>query len=475
MKILWPTKALHKGDNQPGAVMILSSLLAREGFESTVVEAGAENVLAAVDTSEPVVLAFSTMTANVDDYIALNRQVKARCEVFSVFGGPHPTFFPEMIEEEGVDAVCIGEGEGAIVELAKALSDGRPIDGIQNLHVKTNGRVVKNPVRGLIEDLDSLPLPDHGIFERAIPRSLWRTYVHTSRGCPYLCAYCFNEPLRALYRGKGRWLRRRSVNHVMAELEAIKAGGLYQFIRFTDDLFILNPEWVEEFARRYRAIGIPFSCMARANLVREPIVKCLAEAGCYSMSLGIEAGSNRLRNDILNRSMSKAEIIKACRIIRRNGIKLGTFNIVGIPGGTLAEDFLTLDLNIRVRPDYCVSSMLQPYDRTAIHEYASSRNLLEDVPVTLRAANVNAISAVKFHSAEEKRMVENLHKLFPIIAKLPSLRPLAGWLIKMPLAKAYFWAFSRMLNVYDHVVAIPPRIGLRNLLKRSSLYSWLWE
>jgi len=209
MKILWPTAELHRGDNQPAAVTVLSSVLARAGFHSEVVEADAARIVSAVDKDEPAALSFSCTTAYADEYVELSRQVKAQRPVFSIFGGPHPTFFPEMIEEEGVDAVCVGEGEGAIIDVATNLSEGRPIDGILNLHAKANGQIIKNPVRQLIEDLDSLPIPDHDVFHKLVPKHFWRTYVQTSRGCPYRCSYCFNEHLRTLCRGKGRWLRPR--------------------------------------------------------------------------------------------------------------------------------------------------------------------------------------------------------------------------------------------------------------------------
>jgi len=206
--------------------------------------------------------------------------------------------------------------------------------------------------------------------------------------------------------------------------------------------------------------------MVRANHVTEPIVRCLAEAGCYSMALGLESGNDRLRNDILKRGMTKREIIRACDIIRSSGIKLATYSIIGIPSGTLDEEMETLDLNVRCRPHYCIGFLLQPLHKTAIYEYASAHNLLEDDATIRRAANVNVTSCVKFRNREEKGKIENLQKLFPIISKFPSLKPLATLLVRLPLSRFYGWAFQRMLNYYDCFVATPPAIGLRNLLRR---------
>ena len=118
--------------------------------------------------------------------------------VFSVFGGPHPTFFPEMIEKEGVDAVCIGEGEYAMLELMNRLEQGKPADDIQNFWIKSNGTTKKNMVRPLIEDLDELPFLDRELmYEGDKDLKLSRNKgFFAGRGCPYRCTYCFNHTHR---------------------------------------------------------------------------------------------------------------------------------------------------------------------------------------------------------------------------------------------------------------------------------------
>jgi len=473
MKVIWPISELRQGDNLPGSIMVFSSLLSRNGFQSEVLPDDPATIISALKPGEPAVLAFSCATTTVARYLEVNRRVKAKRTVFSLFGGVHPTLFPEMIEEEGVDALCVGEGEGALIELLTNLSEGRSIDGIQNLHIKREGQVYKNPIRPLIEDLDSLPVPDHKIFERAIPRTLWRTLVVTGRGCPYRCSYCSNDPYRAIYRGKGRWLRRRSVDHVMEELGALKASRRYEFIRFVDDIFTLDQAWIEEFSEKYRRIGIPFGCLTRANYVKEPIVRCLAEAGCWSMSLGVEAANDRIRNEIFNREMTKDEIIRACEIIKKSGIKLGALNIVAAPDSTLKEDLETLEFNMRLKPDYCSVLMLQPYRGTAIYEFVRKRDLLEDDPINLSWAGVNLRSFIKYPTRIEKLKVENLHKLFALVVHWPWLKRFLGPLVRLPLTRFYYWFYRRMCNYQEYFIATPLKIGLRNIVKRSRLYSWI--
>ena len=113
-----------------------------------------------------------------------------------------------------------------------------------------------------------------------------------------------------MYRGKGKVLRRRSVDNVMEELRPLKEQG-YKFIRFMDDLFILSDEWVREFSEKYRRqIGLPFSCLVRANYVTAEIMACLKDAGCFKVAMGVEAGDDYVRNEILKRSMAREEIVR---------------------------------------------------------------------------------------------------------------------------------------------------------------------
>ena len=173
-----------------------------------------------------------------------------------------------MIEETSVDAVCIGEGENAMLELVENLTAGESITEIENLWVKKDGQITRNPIRPLIQDLDQVPLPDHELFRRVIPDRIWYACVLTGRGCPYHCTYCFNHAYRELYKGKGKYIRRRSVDNVLEELRELKKHKCYRFVKFADDIFTLQHDWLEEFCPRYQEeIGLPFSCLTRANHV----------------------------------------------------------------------------------------------------------------------------------------------------------------------------------------------------------------
>ncbi len=198
--------------------------------------------------------------------------------------------------------------------------------------------------------------------------------------------------------------------------------------------------WLEEFAEKSPgAVGLPFFCNVRANLITPEIVKTLKQAGCASVGMGIEAGNDELRNRILKRNMSKEQIITACQTIREAGIHLISTNMLGLPGGSLAADFETLDLNVECRPSYANTFLFQPYPGTELGEYARafgySGETFDDIDESAWERSV-----LKFASEEEKRRIETLQKLFALTVEVPSLRPLTKQLIKLPNNRLYWLA-----------------------------------
>jgi radical SAM superfamily enzyme YgiQ (UPF0313 family) len=468
MLVLWPVHQLEHEHAQYPGIMNLSAVLKRAGIRSEVIATDEARIVERIDAEERVVLAYSTPSALAKTYIDLNQRLKARRpDAVSVFGGAHPTYFPEMIEQEGVDGVCIGEGEYAMLDLVRAVRDGRWPKDLENWWIKENGEVYRNPVRPLIENLDELPLPDREVFIRAVPSAGLHAIVMTSRGCPYGCTYCYNHLYQDLYAGKGRLIRRRSVEHVLQELRFLKDEG-FRFIRFMDDLFTLDPKWIREFSRRYPdEIGLPFSCMVRANFIDDEVVSDLKKAGCHRIMMGIEAGNERLRNEILNRRMSDREILDAARIIRSSGIRLVTANILAVPGGTLDNDWETVDLNIRARSNYGSASILQPFPGTKIHRTAEVMGLLEDDHVAaLSDGGFGYASTLKIGDRRDQRQVENLHKFFPLLIWMPWLRPVVRQLIKLPPNRLFNLIYIACVNIGIHFISVSPSVGAPMLVKK---------
>jgi len=469
MRVLWPIHSLETEYNQYPGVMSISALLKEHGVEVQVVPAEVPDIVAALRRPGRTILAFSTPTTHYGFYRDLNRRVRAEFpDTLSVFGGPHPTFFPEMIDDDGVDALCRGEGEHPMLDLVTCVAKGAPITGIANWWVKEGGTVYRNPVRPLLDDLDELPIPDHEVFRSAMPGAVEQALVITSRGCPHRCTYCFNHAYRKLYRNLGKVVRRRSVEHVMRELREVRRAGC-RFVRFLDDVFILSPSWVRAFCAAYaREIRLPFSCLVRANYVTEELVGLLAAAGCYRIILGIETGNEEVRKRVLERNMANEEILLAARLIREAGITLVTANLAALPGGSFAADWETLELNIRCRPRYGSVQILTPFPRTAIHDIAVAEGSLDEVQMRALESSFRLCSSspLRFDDPREKRRMENLHKLFALTVRFPWLAPVVRRAVELPPNRA-FRAIHRVVRAIGiHTAQTPPSIGLPMLARR---------
>ena len=429
---------LKEVDNEPHGILLISALLKRESeHQVSLVVATEEDPVEAAERLQPDVVGFTVYTGMQNYYADLSRQIKARLpNVLSVFGGPHPTFFPEMINEDGVDAICLGEGEYAVLELMNTLQSGDSIDHIPNWWVKRNERIIRNGLRPLLtpEELDALPFADRALLYEAHPASKAnkiRPFI-TGRGCPYNCSFCFNKAYSELYDGKGRRTRRRSVDSVIREIKLVREQFELAFIIFMDDTFILNRKWLNEFGERHKTeIGLPFWCQVRADLVTDDLIQMFAEVGCVSVSFGLESGNDQMRNVILNRNMTREEILNAAEILRRHGIRFMTNNMVGVPSGSLETDWDTLHLNIACRPSYANVFLFQPYPGTQLAAWATTHGWITGSFDDL-SGSVSDDTIILFGSPSEKRQIENLQKLFALTVEFPFLAPIVRQLIKLP-------------------------------------------
>ena len=449
MHLLFVVKEI---DNEPQGILLISSMLKRAGHQVSLVVATEEDPVEAARRLRPDVVAYTVYTGPHNYYLELNQRIRAALPgVYSIFGGPHPTFFPEMVEREGVDGICIGEGEYATLDLMNALRRTErgvklPDPAIANWWLKHEGRVVRNPLRPLLtgEELDALPFPDRELLYAAHANSRHTKIkpVITGRGCPYDCSFCFNKAYSDMYGGTGRRFRRRSPENVLREIAELTAAHDVRFILFMDDTFILQDAWLKEFMGRYKVeVGLPFWCQVRANLVTEDKIALFRDAGCVSVSFGVEAGNEHLRNVILNRNMSDEQIVQAAAILRRHRIAFMTNNMLGLPTGSLETDFETLELNARLRPAYANVFLFQPYPKTALGELAYREGWMSGSFDDL-SGSVSDDTVIKFGTDAEKRQIENLQKLFALGVEMPWLLPAIKRLIRLPPGRLFWLAYK---------------------------------
>lgn len=429
----------HMVYQDPLSIMYLAAALAEAGHEAHFIDVALEpDWEDRVVALGPDVVGYSIITGSQGSFLELNRALKRRLRFLSLWGGPHPTFFPEFIDEEGVDAICIGEGEGTIVDLAEAIDSGAGLEEIAkipNLHVKVKGEVIRNDLRPLCQDLDSLPMPDRSILEKYPQyRCVSSRAVITSRGCPFNCAFCFNARYRKLYRGKGRYTRRRSVESVISECRRYAADPFARQIIFKDDLFTQDADFVHELAERYpREVGLPFACNVRADRMTEAIAEDLALAGARVVQFGVEAGNDRVRREVLGRNISREQMLRTARWLKQRGIKIYTYNMVGIPDESPRESFETLELNVELGADVAMFSLFQPYPRTPLGDRAAALGWV--------GAGYQGFSSSFYRNSMKRlphrRRYRNMVHLFPAAVRFKPLRRLAPLLVRLPLTPLY--------------------------------------
>ncbi len=420
---------------EPLGIMSLAAYLKQHGHRCEFLDLAFEKELSEkVRQMKPNIVAYSITTGRHSFYQKLNLELKRHADFLAVFGGPHATFFPEFVEQEGVDILCRGEGEGALLDLANALDAGKDYSNIPNLWVKSGETVHKNDLRPLIEDLDSLPFVDRELVNKYDHYlKIHRRMVLTGRGCPYHCTYCFNHSYNKLYKGKGRIVRKRSVDHVIRELIAVRDRDKPKRIQFVDDTFIIDREWTEQFCERYKKeVGLPFIAYTRVNLVTDDIVRRLKEAGCVTILYAVESGNDYIRNDVLKRHISREQILNAVKIYKKYGLKTYAQNILGLPDENMESALETLDLNIATRPDYAWASIFQPYPMTDLWRYCREKGYLtgEEINETFYKKSVLNIP--------HREYVANLHHLFSPTVHLPFLKRFLPILIRLPVTPVYY-------------------------------------
>lgn len=296
-----------------------------------------------------------------------------------VCGGPHATLFPDALDEtSAIDAFVVGEGEIALKHLIRRLSENKSLEEIPGIWYRDgNGKIIRNGIALRVENLDELPFSNYRIYDRKVVLNY--PGIIFTRGCPYNCSYCCNHIYRKIYALKGSNMRfmspRRAVLFAKTYKEAIQPDHL----EIDDDTFTKNPKWLRKFLDEYKEeVKLPFNCNARPETITQEIVQWLKEAGCEIVSIGCESGNEDIREKLLKRRMKNVDIERAAAIIHKGGLKLSTFNMVGLPGESWERFFDTVRLNQKILPEYTQITVYYPFRGTELGDYCYSKGLVKE-------------------------------------------------------------------------------------------------
>ncbi len=368
----------------------------------------------------PKIVGISVYSPFVSTAKRISNIVKNESSALLVWGGIHPTLSPKTSIKEA-DLICIGEGEGAFTDLAVSVRDGNEYHQIDNLWVKNGQAVIKNPMRPLIQNLDSLPIPAYArdTFYFIGSNAITRTdpvlldpllLIMPARGCHFSCAYCINSLLRPMYKNLGPYSRRRSVRNIIDEMKEVLSipGNKKETVEFHDENFGTDELWLREFESLYPAeIGLPFKIQYNPVMIKASTIRRLEKCGLRRVKFGIEAGTDHIRNQIFARPGKNKDILNLINEASKIKVKIRYDLILDNPYDT--DDSLkeTIRLILQLpKPRWFNLFSLQYFP-----DYPLTRKAIDDGHISEKDASLETL---------EMRMAREwgyVPKLFPFTQK----------------------------------------------------------
>lgn len=432
-----------------------------------------KNTIEQIIQSKPDLVAFSVLAVTYRWALEIASEVKKRLNIPIIFGGIHASNVPERcIKEDCIDIVCIGEGEYPLLELCNSIEKGKIDYKIKNLWFKKDGKIIKNPIRPQIPDLNALPLPDKTLFEKHVPMQNYYLGV-IGRGCPFACSYCsLSFEAKQWEKIGGKRFRIKSVDAAITELKHYKKKYNYKWVDFRHAVMASDSKWIVEFCKKYKKeINVPFRIFWHPALVTEEAARALKNAGCIAVQMGIESFDERVRREILNRYESNKQIENAIRILEKYKLTYSLDYILGLPTQTEDELIKFAELVSRLKHCYRISAfMLQYLPQTDIVKHGLRYGDLNEKEVERLENGLHdnyMVSGSVSLNKEKLRTMNSFRILYRMMPLLP--RKLRKFLLKAKAYKAF-----RYFPPRPTIFALDLIIGLKDLDGRTMISNYAW-
>jgi anaerobic magnesium-protoporphyrin IX monomethyl ester cyclase len=368
---------LEESPLPPLSLSYLAGVLAQEGIEVEILDFlvthyDPRKLRRELKEYKPQLVGATCVTLN---YPIARRMLKVckdfDAHIFTVIGGPHVTFALEdtLLTSPWIDAIVIGEGERTLVELARAIAEGKDVRHVPGIAFADGNTVVKTSPRPPIDNLDGLPLPARELLPMARYRALGAPCtVITSRGCPYSCIFCSG------HRMFGPRVRFRSPGLVVDEIEKLRRDFALAKINIVDDTFTLNHNHAravcEEMLRRN--LKLKWSVFARVDRISEDLARLMNRAGCEWLLFGVESADEQILRTI-KKGFTADEVRRGVKIAAEAGINVFNSFILGLPGESQDTARRSLAFGDELYHRYGAKygfHMLSPLPGTEIYERA---------------------------------------------------------------------------------------------------------
>jgi anaerobic magnesium-protoporphyrin IX monomethyl ester cyclase len=407
---------LEESPLPPLSLSYLASVLIREGIEVRIVDFlvtryHPRKLRRELEEYRPQLVGATCVTLN---YPIARRMLKV-CKdfdphIFTVIGGPHVTFALEetLLQSPWIDAIVIGEGERTLVELARAVEEGKDIHHVRGIAFADGGAVVRTSPQARIEDLDQLPLPARELLPMARYRALGTTCtVITSRGCPYSCIFCSG------HRMFGPKVRFRSPGLVVDEIEKLQRDFGLAKINIVDDTFTVNHRHAEGVCEEMlrRNLKMKWSVFARVDRISADLARLMNRAGCEWVLFGVESGDEEILKTI-RKGITTEEVQRGVKIAAEAGINVFNSFILGLPGESPDTAHRSLAFGDELYQKYGAKygfHMLAPLPGTELYEKAKDYGIRV---LTRDWARYNANEPITETATMSKEMVKEAMSIY---------------------------------------------------------------
>lgn len=369
-------------------IAYLSSALKKHGHHAGLLDfrylSNWEGIVTSIESFEPDVVSISAITYEKANAIHTAAVIKQNFpDIKIAVGGIHASIAPEDYERTGYfDCVIRGEGEVTLPKVVDSFYKKEP----------------QKTVWGETPDLNEIPFPD---------RTLWHDYTDiintknhlqlktpwvqmmVSRGCPYRCRFCCGPGEQNHFTSEGKdgrrpFIRWRSVENVIAELEYLDAHYHFKSIQYQDDQFILNPAWMRDFCWKLSEHGLAnknYWAASRADIIlrNKKLIIEMRETGLDIMSVGFESFSNPLLK-FWDKGVTAEQNYEAAKFLKDIGVKIFANIIFGAPREDgkwyIEDDIANVEAIRKIEPAMASRTMFNPIIGSELYGWCINRGLV---------------------------------------------------------------------------------------------------
>jgi anaerobic magnesium-protoporphyrin IX monomethyl ester cyclase len=410
--------------------MSMASVLKKSGHTVEIFihnQSSSDEYIEEIKKFNPGIVGFSVLSPTMPWALHISRLLKKEINTLTIFGNVHAIINPEIINEEGIDIVCISEGELPIAELAECIDLGRTFSHIKGLWIKSKDGIIKNNLPDKVLNLDELPFSDRSIYDKYFFfRHSKYIRVSNGRGCPFRCTFCSNAFLANIFDPK-QYVRKRKPELIIHELENLVKERKPKFIFFLDEVFWVDKNWLYIFLKLYKEkINIPFTANYRwGGGVSEDDVRLMKEANLKSLVVATETGDETQRMVLFNKKVKDDEILKLSVWLKKYKIDFVISAFFGVPGDTIDDHIKRIKFFSKIKATYLWTTFFQPYPGLALTESTLVKKYLPQNKVFDLTLHHNC-----YLNIPDKKQIENLKKIYFLIVKFPRLIPISRKIIQ---------------------------------------------